>query len=459
MDEERRALVRRLAADPLDPVAGPALARLLARSSFEATGLAPGVGVLVVRSSVPRPSFAWRPAMDRAIGRVAWTRSVAADGLSWEVDVPDVGRFHVGTGSIAELPELGRRQSSGTFNALDGTVGPTREGASVEDLQRMGSRLIEDEPGPLGPDGLTHAQRLLLAHVPEHEAVPLADVARVAGFTAENNRAPESALGFLYAMSDKSLRVRRPLVAIESPILLAGAVIPGPLDTGSWTFSDLLVVRLPGATALLEGLPWAVVNGIRTSELHAPPHEPTEVADALVKLLQNPRAGLDEIFMIEGPDFPGGGEVGTRGDIGRLYATGAGMLRLGAAIEKQLPARLFVTTPWPDDAPDVLKEVVKEAVAAGRLDGVGEVSETGPLRVDLERGAEPGRLEAVKRALQDLLPLEQEVSYRLPAPLVWWLRTFLDDKRRAGLSDPEIRRRILEGRAAAGDTRRRTRVV
>ena len=52
MDEERRTLVRRLAADPLDPVAGPALARLLARAPANASELALGCAVLVVRASV-----------------------------------------------------------------------------------------------------------------------------------------------------------------------------------------------------------------------------------------------------------------------------------------------------------------------------------------------------------------------------------------------------------------------
>jgi hypothetical protein len=324
----------------------------------------------------------------------------------------------------------------------------------------MGRGRVEDEPGALGADGFTHAQRLLFAAVPENEGVSLEDVARDAGFTAENNRTPESAFAVLYNMAVQNRRVQRPIVTLDTLAIIAdGGEVPAPVDTGSWMITDLLVARLPGAKDFIDGLPWAVVNGIQTSAIHSPPHDPLEVADALIKLLQNPRAGLDEIFMIEGPDFPGGGEVGSRGDIGRLYATGAGTLRLRAALEKQLPARIFVTTPWPDEAPETLRRIVEEAVAAGRLDGVGEISEAAPLRIDLERGVEPGRIEAVKRALQELLPLEQEVAYRLPAPLVWWLRTFLDEKRSKGIADADLRKLILEARAAAGERRRKTRVV
>src|SRR5581483_6247763 len=173
-------------------IAGPALARLLARSSVDAGELANGRAVLVVRAAEPRPAFAWRPWMDRAIGRVGWLRAPAKDGLSWEIEVPDVGRFHVGEASVAALPELGRRQPSGSFNALDGSVGPTRAGDSKDDLRRMGRGRIEDEPGVLGPDVLTAAQRFLLESIPEHEGASLEEVARAAGFTPENNRTPES---------------------------------------------------------------------------------------------------------------------------------------------------------------------------------------------------------------------------------------------------------------------------
>src|SRR5581483_8103562 len=112
----------------------------------------------------------------------------------------------------------------------------------------------------------------------EHEGASLEEVARAAGFTPENNRTPESAFAFLYNMAEENPRVRAPVVTLGTLAVLPGNVsVPAPLDTGSWTIGDLLVARLPDATALVEGLPWAVVNGIRTSELHAPPHEPTEV--------------------------------------------------------------------------------------------------------------------------------------------------------------------------------------
>ncbi|HZU99350.1 MAG TPA: DNA gyrase subunit A [Planctomycetota bacterium] len=458
MDEERRTLVRRLAADPQDPVAGPALARLLARAAQPTGDLPQGTAVLVLRASAPRPGFAWRKAMDRAIGRVGWVRSRAQDGLSVEIDVPDVGRFHVGHASVVALPELGRRQSSGTFPALDGTVGPVRTGRTMEDLRRLGSRLVQDEPGPLGPDGFTHAQRLLFAAVPANEGIPLSQVATDAGFVPENNRSVQSAFAFLYPMARQNPRARCPLVTIEAPVLLPGAVIPAPLDSGGdWTISDFWVAREESAALLTDGLPYCVVAGLKTEDYESPPHAPAEVADALIKLLSNPRAGLDEIFMIEGPDFPGGGEVGSRGDVGRLYATGTGQLRLRASIGLKAPARIVFETPWPDDAPELFAQLVRDAVDAGRLDGVTLGKDEGALMVELERGVNSERLGAVKQALEELLPLEQAVHYKLPAPLVPWLRSFIEEKRRAGLDDREIRRRILEGRRVAGD-RRKTKV-
>ncbi len=53
-----------------------------------------------------------------------------------------------------------------------------------------------------------------------------------------------------------------------------------------------------------------------------------------------------------------------------------------------------------------------------------------------------------------LLPIEQEISYGLPSPLVPWLRSFLEDKVRSGLDAREIRRLILDARQHGGEGRR-----
>ena len=58
-------------------------------------------------------------------------------------------------------------------------------------------------------------------------------------------------------------------MTLEAPILLPGATVPGPLDTGSWSITDLTVARVPGAAELVAGLPWSVVAGVQTGERNA----------------------------------------------------------------------------------------------------------------------------------------------------------------------------------------------
>ena len=56
-----------------------------------------------------------------------------------------------------------------------------------------------------------------------------------------------------------------------------------------------------------------------------PPHNLTEVIDAAIELLDNPKAGLAEVLKhVQGPDFPTGGFIYGRSGIAQAYKTGRG---------------------------------------------------------------------------------------------------------------------------------------
>jgi len=56
-----------------------------------------------------------------------------------------------------------------------------------------------------------------------------------------------------------------------------------------------------------------------------PPHNITEVIDALVALIDNPDMSVDELCeIVEGPDFPTGGIIYGKGGIREAYRTGKG---------------------------------------------------------------------------------------------------------------------------------------
>lgn len=96
-----------------------------------------------------------------------------------------------------------------------------------------------------------------------------------------------------------------------------------PNFDGTMSEPSLLPARLPNV--LLNG-GTGIAVGMATD---IPPHNLREVVDACLQLLKKPSTKLDEILeMIQGPDFPTGGEiVSSREDLLKMYTTGHGSVR------------------------------------------------------------------------------------------------------------------------------------
>jgi len=80
------------------------------------------------------------------------------------------------------------------------------------------------------------------------------------------------------------------------------------------------------------------------------PHNLTEVLDACVMLLGNPDATIDDIMnIIQGPDFPTGGQIFGSGMIREIYAKGKGSIlcRGKVHIETTKNAQLIVIDELP----------------------------------------------------------------------------------------------------------------
>src|SRR5699024_11305099 len=96
---------------------------------------------------------------------------------------------------------------------------------------------------------------------------------------------------------------------------------------GSQTEPQVLPARLP--VVLLNGATGIAV-GMATD---IPPHNITEVSQAFVALLKDPKIP-DEVLWehIQGPDFPGGGQIITPAkDIQRVYQQGRGSIKVRAS--------------------------------------------------------------------------------------------------------------------------------
>jgi topoisomerase-4 subunit A len=113
----------------------------------------------------------------------------------------------------------------------------------------------------------------------------------------------------------------------------AGTVDFRPNYDGSEQEPVDLPARLP--LLLLNGASGIAV-GMATECL---PHNMREVGNAAIALMQNPSIGVDDLLQhIQGPDFPGGGQLISSGrDIREAYATGRGIFRVRArwTIEQQ----------------------------------------------------------------------------------------------------------------------------
>jgi topoisomerase IV subunit A len=138
-----------------------------------------------------------------------------------------------------------------------------------------------------------------------------------------------------------------------------GTVDWQPNFDGTLEEPKLLPAQLPNL--LLNGTSGIAV-GMSTD---VPPHNLKEVANALIKLLDDPDATLGELMKsIKGPDFPTGGElVSSRSDLVAIYKTGMGTLRLRARYEIEDGEVVITELPFQTSGAKVLEQIAAQMTA------------------------------------------------------------------------------------------------
>jgi len=134
---------------------------------------------------------------------------------------------------------------------------------------------------------------------------------------------------------------------------------------------DVLPSRVPNL--LLNGS-----NGIAVGmATNIPPHRLDELIDALLILIDNPDAGLDEILEhIKGPDFPTGGIIFGRKGIMDAYKTGRGRIKVRARthIEKKGHREVIVIDELPYQVnKSKLIENIAQLAKDKAIEGISEV--------------------------------------------------------------------------------------
>ncbi len=212
-----------------------------------------------------------------------------------------------------------------------------------------------------------------------------------------------------------------------------------------------------------------IAVGMATS---LPPHNLTELIDALVAMIDNPAIDLDEVLKIlPGPDFPTGGRL-HKGGIREAYATGRGSLKVRAKVhieEKKGKSALVVTEiPYQVNKASLIAQIAA-LVRAKKIEEIAALRDESDRRgmrvvIELKRGANP---EIVLNRLYKHTQLQTSFTVNLLAivdgeprvlSLLELMRLYLDHRRsvvtrrtRFELRKAEERAHVLEGLLIALD--------
>ena len=129
-----------------------------------------------------------------------------------------------------------------------------------------------------------------------------------------------------------------------------------PNFDGTLEEPSLLPARLPNV--LLNGASGIAV-GMATD---VPPHNLTEVVNACIHLLENPKATLDEILkIVKAPDFPTAAEIITPlHEIQKIYETGNGSVRARATFMREDDDIVITALPHQVSASKILEQIAAQ---------------------------------------------------------------------------------------------------
>lgn len=107
----------------------------------------------------------------------------------------------------------------------------------------------------------------------------------------------------------------------------------------SLTEPSILPAKIP---CLLINGSSGIAVGMATS---IPPHNLTEVAEAIIALIDNPGIACDELIkIVPGPDFPTGGIIYGKSGISEAYSTGRGKVKVRARVKVEIDKKNQIET-------------------------------------------------------------------------------------------------------------------
>lgn len=158
-----------------------------------------------------------------------------------------------------------------------------------------------------------------------------------------------------------------------------------------------------------------IAVGMATS---IPPHNPTEICDALIRLVDEPETTIEELMQIvPGPDFPTGGIICGRAGIRRGYRTGRStiVVRAKCQIEEMRGnrTRIVVSEIPYQQYRDRVIEKIAALVNGEKIRGISGIRDESDLKepvrlvIELKRDADP---DVVLNQLYQFSPLQDTFS-------------------------------------------------
>src|SRR3989339_338851 len=158
------------------------------------------------------------------------------------------------------------------------------------------------------------------------------------------------------------------------------------------------VLPSPAPQLLLNGS-LGIAVGMATN---IPPHNLTEVMDALIYMLLHPKAETEDLFeFVQGPDFPTGGIIYDRKEIITAYSQGKGSILIrGKAdiVEKKDGQQRIVITEIPYQVlKSSLVEEMAKLVSEKKIEGIKDIRDLSDregmrIIIDIKRGFQPNRI-------------------------------------------------------------------
>jgi len=128
----------------------------------------------------------------------------------------------------------------------------------------------------------------------------------------------------------------------------------GTLEEPQYLPARLPHILLNGTTGIAVGMATDI-----------PPHNINEVADAAVLLLDDPKAGLDDVLnIIQGPDFPTEAEIiSPKDDIRKMYETGRGSIKMRATWHKEDGEIIISALPHQSSPSKIIAQIAEQMTA------------------------------------------------------------------------------------------------